>query len=151
MINRVLIVGTRAPESLESSYARAFARLGWEVDVWDPVTAVEGLARGGAAGRLFARFVRVEPWLRKANAYLLEWVGRLRPQFVLVIGTGGLRPGSLAQLRVLNPDLPVYCVYPDSPHSLDADRLGCLPLFTRVAVTSPALGGRDGAPGGARR
>lgn len=136
--DRILIVGTHEPESLEASYARAFARLGCDVDTWDPITVTENLAWGGPAGRLFGRFVRVETWLRKANADLLERVGRTGALFVVVIGTTGLRPGSLAQLRVLNPRLPIYCVFPDSPHSLDADRLGCLPLFTRVTVSSPA-------------
>ncbi len=150
MPDRVLIVGALAAESLETSYARAFDHLGWAVDRWDPVSNVGSRARGLLAGRIFARFVRVEPWVRKANADLLRLVAASGPSLILVIGTEGVRPGSLGQIRARHPRVPVYCLYPDSPHSLDADRILCLPLFTRVTVSSPdwvatmtRLGGRE--------
>jgi spore maturation protein CgeB len=57
---------------------------------------------------------------------------------VLVIGTGGVRGGTLAQLRLLAPEARIYCYYPDSPHNLDADRIHCLPFFDRVYTSSPA-------------
>lgn len=134
----VLIVGANRPEALESSYARAFKQLGWEACFWDPVEALQGVARGGAAGRRLLLFVHVEPWLRKANLQLLELVDARRPRLVLVIGTYGVRAGTLAQVRVKVPSAVLCCVYPDSPHNLDADRISCLPFFDLVTTSSPA-------------
>jgi spore maturation protein CgeB len=138
-MNRTLIiVGTERPEALESSYARAFSRQGWRVQVWDPVRALHRVVRGGSVGRLFATFVHVEPWQRKANLELLQLADSLKPDLVLVIGTRGVRAGTLAQLRVRQPNVLLYCIYPDSPHSLDDERVRCLPWFDRFTTSSPA-------------
>lgn len=138
MLNSVLIVGSTSELWLESSYARAFADLGATVHRWDPRTALAEHSRGGKLGRLFSVFVHVEPWIRKANLELLRLADELRPDLILVIGTEGLRAGTLAQVRVRAPRSLVYCVYPDSPHNLDTDRIHCLPFFDRVATSSPA-------------
>jgi spore maturation protein CgeB len=134
----VLIVGRTNPEALERSYARALERLGCRVSFWEPEEALHRVARGGTLGRWFSTFVHVEPWLRKSNLDLIQTALSLRPDLILVIGTGGVRGGTLAQLRVLLPGCPLYCVYPDSPHYLDADRIHCLPFFDRVTTSSPA-------------
>lgn len=136
----ILIVGRteHAVEALESSYARALAQLGFEVHRWDPMEALYRNVRLDRLGRLFSTFVHVEPWLRKANLELLARVDELRPALVLVIATSGVRAGTLAQIRVRAPETLIYCVYPDSPHNLDNDRIHCLPFFDRVTVSSPA-------------
>lgn len=146
----IVIVGPSTPEALESSYARAFAALNWEVHRWDPGAALASVTRGGATGQRFARFVRVEAWERKANLELLRLVDAVKPQLVLVIATSGVRPGTLGQIRVRCPETRLFCVYPDSPHNLDAARILALPLFDRVTVSSPPwtdpfrrLGARD--------
>ncbi len=139
MARSLLIVGSDRAEALESSYARAFRRLGWpQIHFWDPALALRRVARGGRLGRLFGRFVHVEPWLNKSNQELLRLAQRLQPDLILVIGTGGVRAGTLAQVRVLSPRTLLYCVYPDSPHNLDGERINCLRLFDRVTVSSPA-------------
>lgn len=135
---RILIVGSERADALESSYARAFDALGWEVARWDPRAALSEVARAGAAGRLFSDFVHVEAWVRKANVALLQTTARLSPDVLLIIGTAGVRAGSLFQARALSPRMRVYMVYPDSPHNLDADRINCLASCHRVAVSSPA-------------
>jgi len=137
MAGTVIIVGAERAESLEGSYARAFVKSGWRVHVWDPSAALSRSIRGGRAGRIFATFVHVEPWWRKANLELLQLADHVKPDLVLVIGTTGVRPGTLAQLRVRRPGCAVYCLYPDGPHNLDQDRVSCLPLFDRVMVSSP--------------
>jgi len=140
MSKTILIVGRteHAVEALESSYARALAQLGFDVQRWDPMEALYRNVRFDRLGRLFSTFVHVEPWLRKANLELLACVDELRPALVLVIGTTGVRAGTLAQIRVRAPETLLYCVYPDSPHNLDSDRIHCLPFFDRVTVSSPA-------------
>jgi glycosyltransferase involved in cell wall biosynthesis len=138
MARSVLIVGTDTGWNLESSYARAFRQLGWTVNFWNPMEALHRVARGNRLGRLFSTFVHVEPWLRKANLKLLQCVDDLRPQLMLVIGTYGVWAGTLAQIKVVVPELLIYCIYPDTPHNLGSDRVLCLPFFDRVAVVSPA-------------
>lgn len=136
--NTVLIVGSNRTEALESSYRRAFTMLGWQVQIWDPIEALGRVARGGKLGRIFCTFVHIEPWLRKANLHLLELTVALQPQLILVIGTTGVRSGTLAQIKVWNPKTSIYCLFPDSPHNLDVERIQCLPFFDRVMTSSPA-------------
>lgn len=134
----VVIVGRTTLEALESSYARAFASLGWEVHRWNPNVAMDRVSRGGKLGRQFARFVHVDAWERKSNLDLLRLVDALRPAVLLVIDTGGIRAGTLGQIRARCPATRLFCMYPDSPHNLDSARIAALPLFDRVATSSPA-------------
>jgi len=136
-MSSILIVGADQAANIESSYSRAFSRLGWTVHRWNPHRALQRAVRGGPLGRLFSAYVNVEPWLRKANVRLIEFTGTLRPDLILVIGTEGLRAGTLAQLKVLLPRAFIYCLFPDTPHNLDLDRIICLPLFDRVMTVSP--------------
>ncbi|MBA2503862.1 MAG: glycosyltransferase [Pyrinomonadaceae bacterium] len=138
MTNSVLIVGASGASTLESSYARAFSRLNWRVQFWNPAESLEKNARGSRFGRIFSRLVHVEPWLRKANLDLIQMCDELRPALLLIITTEGVRGGTLAQIKALAPDILIYCVFPDTPHNLTADRIHCLPFFDRTAVGSPA-------------
>jgi spore maturation protein CgeB len=134
----VLIVGPTSPESLESSYARAFDKTGWAVHRWTPATALAAVARGSRVGRAFARFVRVDAWDRKANLELLRLVDSSRPDVLLIVDTGGVRAGTLGQIRACSPATALVCLYPDSPHNLDPERIASLPLFDLVTTSSPA-------------
>lgn len=138
MTSKVIIVGAERVEALESSYARAFRSLAWQVHVWDPERALNRVVRGGRLGRLFGLFLHVEAWQRKANLDLLRLARAVQPDLILVIATKGVRAGTLAQLRAHLRCVRVYCVFPDSPHSLDSERIDCLPVFDRVTTSSPA-------------
>ena len=138
MAQKVLIVGSNAVEALESSYARAFRRLGWKIHFWEPMAALHTVARGSRFGQLFSTFVNVEPWLRKANIELLSLIDNLRPDLTIVIDTRVVRGGTLAQIKVRVPGVLIFCVYPDSPHNLSAERINCLPFFDLVTTSSPA-------------
>jgi spore maturation protein CgeB len=137
-MSSVVIVGPTGPGALESSYARAFISSGWEVHRWTASAALAGVVRGGRLGKLFATFVKVEAWERKANLELLALVDAVRPALLLVIDTGGVRAGTLGQIRARCPETRLYCVYPDSPHNLDVERIAALPLFDRIGTSSPA-------------
>lgn len=137
MIRSVLIAGPNSAWSLESSYTRAFRHLGIAVHLWDPEAALHRVARGDRLGALFSTFVHVEPWVRKANLELLRLADRLQPDLLLVVATSCVRAGTLAQLRVRVPRCLLYCLYPDSPHNLDSERIHCLPFFDRVTTSSP--------------
>lgn len=134
----VVIVGRPNADALESSYARAFEREGWSAHRWSPASALAAVSRGHRIGREFARFIRVEAWERKANLDLLALVDAIRPAMLLVIDTGGVRAGTLGQIRARCPDVNLVCLYPDSPHNLDVERIASLPLFDRVGTSSPA-------------
>src|SRR3982751_168323 len=108
----VLVIGAGGVESLESSYRRAFKQLGWTVHFWNPMDALHKIARGQKLGRLFSTFVHVEPWMRKSNLELLKLADELRPDLLLVVGTSGVRGGTLAQIKVCVPHILIYSVYP---------------------------------------
>ncbi|HXD31067.1 MAG TPA: glycosyltransferase [Pyrinomonadaceae bacterium] len=150
MADTVLIVGQDSGWNLEASYGRAFKKQGWKVHFWAPVPSLHEHARGAKLGKLFSSFVNVEPWLRKANLSLLRLAQDLRPDFILVIATEGTRAGTLAQIKVILPKSPLFCLFPDGPHNLNVERISCLPLFDLIATSSPAwvkpfqtLGGRE--------
>ena len=136
-MNKVLIVGHDGGWNLEASYARAFRRQSSEVFFWDSGRALALAARGRQFGRLVSRLVDVEPWKRKANLELIELTSRLRPDLMLVISTEGLRAGTIGQIRALLPRMPIYCLFPDTPHNLTPERIQCLPMFDRVITVSP--------------
>jgi hypothetical protein len=139
MINlNLLIVGSGNAESLEQSYGRAFMALGVKVSFWNPDSSLRKVVKFGVFGKLFSSFVTVEPWLRKANVDFLNLVESLKPELILVIATSGLLAGTLAQAKVLSPNSIIYCIFPDSPHSLNLERTVSLPLFDRVSCSSPA-------------
>jgi spore maturation protein CgeB len=133
-----MLVGDENPNWLAASYSRALRSGGIDVSFWDPVRALESVARGGKIGRTASRFLHVEAWVRKANSDLLREAKVRQPSLILVTATHGLRAGSLAQVRVLCPNTIIYCVYPDSPHNLDNERIACLPFFDRLFASSPA-------------
>lgn len=138
MTQSVIIVGKNEGWNLEGSYARAFKKLDWDVQFWDPYQALLDEARGGAFGRRFSSFVQVEPWARKANLAFLSRIEKMRPQLILVIATDGTRAGSLAQIKVMAPETFLVCLFPDGPHNLSTDRIACLPVFDLVLTSSPA-------------
>jgi len=138
LTHSVLVIGKIGVGSLEHSYQKAFQRLGWKTYGWDPTMALQRVARGHRLGQIFSAFVHVEPWANKSNAELLRLTDELRPDLILVIATSGVRGGTLAQLKVRGPGTIIYCIYPDSPHNLDSDRIHCLPFFDRVTTSSPA-------------
>lgn len=139
MTDTVLIIGTERESSLEKSYSRAFAKLGWTVHTWDPHSAMHRSARFGKAGHMLAQLTVVEPWLQRANLELLAMAYDLNPDLILVIATSGVHAGTLAQLRVVIPNAKIYSIFPDTPHNLVGNRIQCLPLFDRVIVYSRVL------------
>ena len=138
MTQSVLIIGHNTGWNLEASYARAFEKLGWKVDFWEPLTALHRVARGSKLGKLFSSYVNVEAWSRKANLELLQMIDVVRPSIVLVIATEGVRAGTLGQLRAQRANAAIYCLFPDTPHNLVSDRIEALPMFDRVMTVSPA-------------
>jgi Glycosyl transferases group 1/DUF based on E. rectale Gene description (DUF3880) len=132
-----MLIGDENPNWLAGSYGRAFRAAEIEVSFWDPDRAMQSVARGGKVGRGAARFLHVEAWVRKANSDFLREAKARQSNLILVIATHGLRAGSLAQIRVLCPNTIIYCIYPDSPHNLDNERIACLPFFDRLFASSP--------------
>ncbi|MCA9994195.1 MAG: glycosyltransferase [Anaerolineales bacterium] len=138
MSKTVLIVGNEQPSTLEASYAAAFKKLGWKVVFWEPNSAMHLTTRGGKLGYLFSNFVTIEPWRQKASQLLLRAVKIAQPDLLLVIATNGIRPGTLGQIKALSPHTIMYCLYPDSPHNLDNERILSFPMFNRLMTSSPA-------------
>lgn len=133
----VLIIGSDALGALESSYGRAFAGLGWGVSFWDPVENANRYARGGPLGRRLSSFVRVEPWLTKANRQLVIDAMRLRPHLILAFTHSHLLPGALAQLRAAS-EAALVQIWPDTISNWSPVLSANLPLYDLVATYSRA-------------
>ncbi len=133
----VLILGSDELGTLESSYGRAFAGLGWGVSYWNPGENANRHARGGRLGELISSFVRVEPWLMKANRQLVIDVMRLRPQMLLSFTHSHLLPGALAQIRAAVGTVLVQ-IWPDTFANWSLVLSANLPLYDLVATYSRA-------------
>jgi spore maturation protein CgeB len=133
----ILIVGSAAMGSLESSYGKAFSELGWAVSFWDPVQVTNRYVLGGRLGRMVSSFIRVEPWLMKANRQLVIDVMRLRPRLILTFTHPHLLPGALAQIRAA-VDVTLLQIWPDTMSNWGATLSPNLPLYDLVATYSQA-------------
>ncbi len=123
---------------MERSYRRAFEAIGSEVLAFDIHAAINRHCRLGRVGRTLNRFLPVEAWTRKANLELLQAADNFAPELLVVIGTSGVLPGILAQIKVRLPACTLACVYPDGPYNLTNERIACLPFFDFVTTSSPA-------------
>jgi hypothetical protein len=135
MAKTLLIVGVDRLEALENSYRRAFLSLGWQVEFWDLAPAWRRNVRGGRLGYYFSQFVRVEPWLRKANRELVLRVLALRPDLILTFTHPQVMPGALAQIRAATHARLVQ-VWPDTMQNWDAALSANLPLYDLMATYS---------------
>lgn len=133
----VLIVGSDALGTLESSYGRAFAGLGWRVSFWDPVQVVYRYTRGGRLGRIASNFVRIEPWLMKVNRQLVVDVMNMRPQLILTFTHAQLLTGALAQIRAAL-DATLVQIWPDTMQNWRSIHSTNLPLYDLLATYSRA-------------
>ncbi len=137
MAGSVLIVGIDRPEALENSYARAFAQLGWHVTFWDLAPALRRTVRGGKWGYFFSQFVRVEPWLRKANRELVLCALDLQPDLVLTFTHPQIMPGALAQITT-STSAKLAQIWPDPLLSWEANLSANLPIYDLIATFSQA-------------
>lgn len=131
----VLIVGKNQMGSLENSYASAMQGLGWDVHFWVPEAALRRVVRGGAPARLLTDFVRVEPWIRKANRDLVLRSLALAPDLILTFPNDVLRVGSLIQIKA-DLDVPTVCIWPDTFVNWDTHEAACLPAYDLLATYS---------------
>lgn len=137
MSSDVLIIGSDALGTLESSYGTAFAGLGWHVSFWDPVRVVNRYTRGGRLGRIASNFVHIEPWLKKANRQLVIDVMNMHPQLILTFTHTHLLPGALAQIRAAL-DIILVQIWPDTMQNWVPVHSVNLPLYDLLATYSKA-------------
>ncbi len=130
---KVLLVGYFGPGALECSYAAAFRDLGCDVSCFNIADTVQRYCRGSKLGRLFNRFVPVEPWIRKANRELVLMAREFGPDLLIVFGQNPVRAGVLAQIRSMFPVQMAY-IWPDTLINLSEASIACLPLYDLVAT-----------------
>jgi hypothetical protein len=132
-----LLVGSDGIGSLESSYARALAKLGWDVRFWDPLRALRSATRGGRVGLLLSAFVQVEPWVKKVNRALVVQVHALKPALMLTFAHPVVRAGALAQIRA-STDAVLVNVWPDTLVNWETSTSACAGLYDLVGTYSNA-------------
>ena len=134
-MGRILLVGRESVGNLESSYHRAFEELGYQVFRFDIVAAIERYTRLGLAGRLFNRFVPVEPWVQKAHRELVLKTMGLRPDLVVTFGQYPFRVGSLALMRA-STDAWLVHIWPDPLFNWDTHLTACISMYDCIATYS---------------
>jgi len=133
-----MLVGNFDVGTLENSYQRAFKALDCQVVTFDIFDVINRNVRFGYLGRLFNRFVPVEPWIQKAHRELALKVMDIRPDLVLTFGQQPLRVGSLSLIRV-STDANLIHVWPDTPLNLNTHLSVCIPLYNHVANYSKEM------------
>lgn len=137
MTQRVLVVSKGTPQALGGSFARAFEQSGWQVFAFHHNVALEKHSRGGTVGRVLARSVQVEPWVKKVNHDLFRYACEVEPDIILIVKGTILCPGSLAQIKI-NTGAMIVNVFPDTLHNLDGYVVASLPLYDRFFACSKA-------------
>lgn len=132
---RIMLVGYFGPGALECSYASAFQDIGCEIHSFDIVAAERRYCRLGMPGRLFNKFVAVEPWIRKANREMLIKALRFKPGVLVVFGQNRVLAGALAQVRATLSTATAY-IWPDTLVNLNAMMIAALPLYDWVGTYS---------------
>lgn len=132
---KILLVGYFGPGALEYSYKSAFCDLGCDVSSFNIADSVQRNCRGGKAGRLFNRFVPVEPWIRKANREMVLEVLLFKPDVVVVFGQNPVQVGALAQIRAML-DVKIVYVWPDTLLNLSHTMVDILPMYDLIATYS---------------
>jgi spore maturation protein CgeB len=135
MTKTLLMVGIDRLEALENSYRRAFMSLGWQVEFWNLAPAWQRAVRGGRLGLYVSQFIRVDPWLRKANRELVLHALALQPDLILTFTHTQVMPGALAQIRA-STDARLVQIWPDPLLSWEANLSANLPLYDLVATYS---------------
>lgn len=136
-MSRVLIVGKFVKGSLEISYQRAFAKLGYEVICCDIDDMVRGYARLGRLGRKFNEFVAVEAWVTKANRDIAAQAIEKRVDLFIVMGSWRMRAGTLAQIKVAT-GAKIVNIWPDTMVNMLDHTVTSLPAYDVFATYSRA-------------
>jgi hypothetical protein len=132
---KVMLVGSFGKGALEFSYASAFNDIGCKVESFDISEAEMRYCRFGKFGRLFNKFVPVEPWIHKSNREMVLEVIKKKPDILIVIGQNRVLPSALAQIRAMSSILTVF-IWPDTLLNLKTNLMVSLPLFNLICTYS---------------
>jgi len=130
---KVMLVGYFGSGALECSYETAFKELFCDVNRFDIRKSIDHYCRLGSIGRLFNKFVPVEPWIRKANREMVLEAWKYQPDVLIVFGQNQVRAGALAQLRSMCKVATVY-IWPDTLINLSESLIASLQLYDLVAA-----------------
>lgn len=137
---KVLVYGNMWTGSLEASYARAFAKLGWVVSCFDPQAGRMALHSGGSSLTFLQRVQRkldngpLKPLQTTLTNHRFARQARLtRPDLIYVVKGAAVTPACLRKLRA-DCGCPVFVYHPDNPFITSAQGwnrhvLACLPLY----------------------
>lgn len=133
----VSIIGNGQTHTLESSYGRAFERLGAAVRVFDVDAHQRPYVRFGRLGQLVHRFVPIDAWQRKLNRDLALAIRSFRPDLALVFGNAPVLLSTLAYVKSLM-DTRFVLVWPDPLTNLGTHVQQVACLYDGVATFSRA-------------
>ncbi|MGA2336178.1 MAG: glycosyltransferase [Terriglobales bacterium] len=114
MVNhKVLVVGPLNQTALAESYARAFERLGMEVDRFDSDRAIMQASRF-TGNRIVRRVLRSSLW-NAVNHEVVEVAERVRPALIFAVKCSFFHPETIRQIRKAT-GVPFVNHYPDHPY-----------------------------------
>lgn len=132
---KVMLVGSFGKGALEFSYLSAFKDTGCDVYPFDISAAELSYCRFGKFGRLFNKFVPVEPWIHKSNREMVLEVIKKKPDILVIIGQNRVLPSALAQIRAMSSILTVF-IWPDTLLNLKSNLMVSLPLYNLICTYS---------------
>lgn len=132
---KVLLVGAFNSGALENAYYDGFIQNDCNVECFDIHETQNSFARFNNIGRIFNKFVPVEPWLRKANRLLVLKVRDYNPDLIIVFGQNRVLPGALAQIKSTS-NAKLLFVWQDSMIFLNTNIICSLPLYDIVFTYS---------------
>lgn len=136
MMNRkIMLVGSFLPGALEHSYYKAFEDLGCDVCSFDILASEQRNCRLGKAGKLFNKFIPVEPWIRKSNREMVLLAQKFSPHVLVVFGQNRVLAGALAQIHAML-SLSIVYIWPDPLINLNISCISTLPLFDLICTYS---------------
>lgn len=139
--NDIIIVGRTTADALESSYARAFRHLGFNVTIFDNQASLRRWVRMGRLGDAINNFWPCQPWIAKANRELLSQAFEQRPEIIIVGGINVVLAGTLAQIKSTLPKCKLVLIWPDSLLYCRSGTIEALPVYDLIATYSKATVG----------
>lgn len=132
---KVLLVGSFSRGALENSYYTAFKKNNCIVEIFDINASQNNHIKLGKIGKIFNKFVPVEPWIRKCNRELFLKSMDIKPDLILVFGQNRVMTGTIAQIKT-SLSTKIGFIWQDSLVFLNPTLINSLTIYDYIFTYS---------------